>query len=73
MLAALSALAVLFFLAVTGLSNVYRAQQESLGNRWFTRGCSEFNAGHYDDAVSDFRAALLYSRDDYSYQMLLCS
>jgi tetratricopeptide (TPR) repeat protein len=71
MLAALSALAVLFFLAVTGLSNVYRAQQESLGNRWFTRGSSEFNAGHYDDAVSDFRAALLYSRDDYSYQFSL--
>lgn len=68
LLTVLFALAVALFLVVTGLSHVYHAQQESLGNRWFTRGSSEFNAGHYGAAVSDFRAALLYSRDNYSYQ-----
>jgi outer membrane protein assembly factor BamD (BamD/ComL family) len=71
MLAVLSALAVVFFLAVTGLSHVYRAQQESLGNRWYMRGSTEFKAGHFGAAVSDFRAALLYSRDHYSYQLNL--
>jgi Flp pilus assembly protein TadD len=71
MLAVLSSLAVLFFLAVTGLSHIYRAQQEALGSRWFTRGRTEINAGHFGGAVSDFRAALLYSRDDYSYQFNL--
>jgi tetratricopeptide (TPR) repeat protein len=71
MLAVLSTLAVLFFLAVTGLSHIYRAQQQALGSRWFTRGRTEINAGHFGAAVSDFRAALLYSRDDYSYQFNL--
>jgi len=71
MLAVLSALALVFFLAVTGLSHVYRTQQEALGSRWFARGSTELNAGHFDGAVSDFRAALLYSRDNYSYQFNL--
>jgi tetratricopeptide (TPR) repeat protein len=71
MLTVLSALAVALFLVVTGLSHVYHVQRESLGNRWFTRGSSEFNAGHYGGAVSDFRAALLYSRDNYAYQFSL--
>jgi tetratricopeptide (TPR) repeat protein len=71
MLTVISALAVVFFLGVTGLSRVYRAQQERLGNRWFTRGRTELNAGHFGGAVSDFRAALLYSRDNYSYQLSL--
>jgi len=71
MLAVLSASAVVFFLAVTGLSHVYRAQQEALGSRWFTRGSTELNAGHFGGAVSDFRAALLYSRDNYSYEFNL--
>jgi hypothetical protein len=41
-LALLSALAVAFFLAVTALSRIYEAQQESLGNRWFMRGAADF-------------------------------
>ena len=71
MLTLLSALAVVLFLAVTGLSHVYRAQQEALGSRWFSRGRMELNAGHFVGAVSDFRAALIYSRDNYSYQFNL--
>jgi tetratricopeptide (TPR) repeat protein len=70
-LALLSVLAVVCFLAVTGLSRVYHAQQESLGNRWFTRGRTDLNAGRFEAAVNDFRTALLYSRDDYNYQLNL--
>src|SRR5215471_13972350 len=71
MLVLLSILAVIFFLSVTGLSRVYHVQRASLGNRWFSRGVTDLNAKHYDAAVTDFRAALLYSRDDYSYQLNL--
>lgn len=71
MLAVLFALAVIFFLVVTGLSHVYAAQQEALGDRWFSRGSAELNAGRFGGAVSDFRAALLYSPDNYSYQLNL--
>jgi tetratricopeptide (TPR) repeat protein len=62
---------VLFFLAVTGLSRVYHAQQTSLGTRWFSRGVTDLMAQRFDPAVTDFRTALLYSRDNYSYQLKL--
>jgi tetratricopeptide (TPR) repeat protein len=62
---------MLFFLGVTGLSRVYHAQQASLGTRWFTRGVTNLTAQRFDPAVTDFRTALLYSRDNYSYQLKL--
>jgi tetratricopeptide (TPR) repeat protein len=71
MLALLAGLAVIFFLAVTGLSRTYHAQRDFLGDRWFTRGVADLGAQHYDSAVMEFRSALLYSRDNYTYQLNL--
>jgi tetratricopeptide (TPR) repeat protein len=71
MLAFLTGLAVVFFLVVSGLASVYRAQHEALGDRWFQRGEADLNAHRYEAAVTDFRAALLYSRDNYTYQLNL--
>jgi len=70
-LAVLSLLVVILFLAVSGLSHVFYRQQEALGKRWYHRGVRELNAGHYQPAVTNFRAALRYSRDDFSYQLNL--
>ena len=44
LLALLALLAVLFFLAVTGLSRAYHAQRDSLGNRWVMRGVVDLSA-----------------------------
>lgn len=71
MLALLSVLTVIFFLAVTGLSRAYHAQREALGNRWFSRGVADLKAKRYEAATTEFRSALLYSRDEYSYQLNL--
>lgn len=71
MLALLALLGVIFFLGVAGLSRAYHAQREGLGNRWFTRGMADLNARRYDNAVADFRSALLYARDNYDYQLNL--
>jgi tetratricopeptide (TPR) repeat protein len=71
MLVLLAALAVISFLAVTGLSRAYQAQRDSLGERWFTRGAADLSARKYDSAVTEFRSALLYSRDNYTYQLNL--
>lgn len=71
LLVALSILAVVFFLAVTGLSRAYYRQREFLGDRWSARGYADLKANNYDAAVTDFRTALLYSRDDYFYQLNL--
>ncbi len=71
MLVLLTGVAVIFFLAVTGLSSAYQEQRMSLGNRWFNRGIVDLDAKRFDAAVTDFRAALLYSRDNYEYQLNL--
>ncbi|HWY56540.1 MAG TPA: tetratricopeptide repeat protein [Terriglobales bacterium] len=68
-LAVLSALAVVSFLGVSGLTRIYRAQQQSLGNRWFTRGVADLKQRNFERAVNEFRTALLYSRDNYDYQL----
>jgi tetratricopeptide (TPR) repeat protein len=70
-LALLSALAVIFFVAVTALSHIYQAQQAFLGNRWSMRGEADLKQGQFESAVTEFRAALLYSRDSYAYQLNL--
>jgi tetratricopeptide (TPR) repeat protein len=56
---------------VTGLSRTYYAQRQAIGNRWFMRGVADLQAKKFDAAATEFRAALLYSRDDYSYQLNL--
>jgi tetratricopeptide (TPR) repeat protein len=70
-LATLTVLAVVLFLAVTGLSRTHQAQRQAIGVRWFNRGVADLNAKRYDAAVTDFRAALLYAPDEYSYQLNL--
>ena len=58
-------------MAVTGLSHAFDAQQVSLATRWYARGVADLKAARYQPAVSDFRTALLYSRDDYEDQLKL--
>src|SRR5579863_3942923 len=70
-LALLTVLAVVFFGVVGGLSRAFHAQQESLGQRWFSRGVADLQAQRFDAAATEFRAALRYSRDNYSYQLNL--
>jgi predicted Zn-dependent protease len=70
-LAVLLALAVVCFAGVGGLSRLYHAQQEALGNRWSSRGAIDLKEQRFDRAASEFRTALLYSRDNYDYQLSL--
>src|SRR6202050_4302708 len=70
-LALLLLLAIVFFVGVSGLARIYHAQQEWHGNRWFTRGEEDLKEQHFDRAASEFRTALLYSRDNYDYRLNL--
>jgi tetratricopeptide (TPR) repeat protein len=70
-LALLSTFAVVCFGAVSGLSSIYHAQQKSLGTYWFNRGASDLKQHNFIHAATEFRTALLYSRDNYSYQLNL--
>lgn len=71
MLAILSVMVVVFFLFVAGLSRAYYTQRQSLGSRWFNRGVADLKAERFAPAVMEFRTALLYSRDNFDYQMNL--
>jgi tetratricopeptide (TPR) repeat protein len=71
MLAVFSVLAVVSFLGVTGLSRTHQGQRQAIGERWFNRGIADLNAKRFDAAVTDFRAALLYSPDEFFYQLNL--
>jgi tetratricopeptide (TPR) repeat protein len=71
LLAGLFAFAIAAFLAVAGLVRIYRAQQNSLGQRWFIRGSAELKSQRFDHAAADFRTALLYARDNFAYQLNL--
>lgn len=70
-LALLTGLAIILFSAVAGLSRLYHQQQDSLAERWSTRGTEDLRAARYGSAVVDFRTALLYARDDYTFQLNL--
>ncbi len=70
-LALLSGLAIILFAAVSGISHLYNQEQESLADRWSARGTEDLGAARYGAAVIDFRTALLYARDNYSYQLNL--
>jgi tetratricopeptide (TPR) repeat protein len=70
-LALLTGLAVVLFLAVTGLSRLYQAQQQSLAERWSARGVTDLNAQRFTVAMTEFRTALLYDRDNGAYQLSL--
>lgn len=70
-LGALAVLALVLFLAVGGVSRAFHAQQGALGQRWFNRGVADLKARNFAAAITEFRAALRYSRDDYTYQLNL--
>jgi tetratricopeptide (TPR) repeat protein len=63
-------LAVLF--VITGFTaKLYHAKERLLGQEWYTRGEQDLKTEHPEKAISDFRTALVYSRDDYLYQLSL--
>lgn len=67
----LSLLAALSFLAVAGLARAYFRQQQSLGDRWFSRGVAALQRGQSEQAADAFHTALRYSPNDYNYQLSL--
>jgi tetratricopeptide (TPR) repeat protein len=67
----LTGLAVILVAIVALFSRLYHVKLESLAEEWSTRGSADLDAHHYADAVVDFRTALLYDRDNDSYQLNL--
>jgi tetratricopeptide (TPR) repeat protein len=68
-LAVLTGVAVVSFLAVTGLARLYQAQEQALAVEWSTRGLDDLNAGRYKAAIPEFHTALEYARDNDDYRL----
>ncbi len=66
-------IAICMFLAVTRLVNRFGEQEKALGRHTFEKGLAEQRAGNPELAIEDFRAALLYNRDDFQYQLSLAA
>ncbi len=70
-IAILSVAAVACFLLVGSLSRAYHARQDAFAVQWYARGSADLRAHRYARAVAEFRSALLYSPDNYTYQFNL--
>ncbi len=68
-LAILTLLAFGGFVVVGALTNLYHKDQQFRGTRWYNRGNTDLTAGQWQRAVTDFHTALLFSRDNYSYEL----
>src|SRR4051812_6318382 len=68
-LGVLTLLAFAGFAGVGALSELFHRQQQVRGTRWYSRGTADLQSGNLQRAVADFRTALLFSRDNYSYQL----
>jgi tetratricopeptide (TPR) repeat protein len=64
-------LGIALFLITYRITRAYRAMQEELAQRWYQRGESALENSQASAAIVDFRAALLYRRDDDQYQLKL--
>ncbi len=68
-LGVLTLLAIAGFAGVSALARLFHRQQQARGNRWYKRGTADLTAGNLQRAVADFRTALLFSRDNDSYEL----
>lgn len=59
------------FGAAAALTSGFHAREQQLAREWYERGRNELAAGDSGQAITDFRSALLYARDDRDYRMAL--
>ncbi len=69
--AGLVVVTVLAFLGVNRLVNRFREQEKALARHLYEHGLQAQSAGQPERAVTDFRAALSYARDNFDYQLSL--
>src|SRR5580704_15717123 len=70
-LVALLLIAILGFAAVHRLVNRFESRQGVLAAQLFYRGLSEQRNKNFDSAIADFRAALSYDPNNYTYELSL--
>jgi tetratricopeptide (TPR) repeat protein len=67
----LSLSAIVFFFLVSGLSGLYQRTLSSHAKLWSSLGEEDLSAGRIAHAMKDFQVALMYSRDNFKYELSL--
>ena len=67
----LAALTVVLFLVAYFVTSAFRRQQTGLGSGYFKRGEAALDAAQPEQAITDFRAALVYAPEDREYRLRL--
>lgn len=70
-IAALTIFAIVGLILVNRLATRFSEQRGALARHLYAQGLAKQSSGHPDDAIEDFRAALIYSRDNFQYQLSL--
>jgi tetratricopeptide (TPR) repeat protein len=70
-IAILAVVAVLGFILVNRLVQRFAEQQKALARHLYAQGLSDVQSGKSDRAIEEYRAALLYDRDNFDYQLSL--
>ncbi len=69
---ALSLVILVLLFVVTGFAvRTYHAKEQALGREWFEQGASQMKDGRPEDAIVDFRTALIYERNNDDYELNL--
>src|SRR5687767_14258984 len=68
---ALVAIAIIGFLLTAAAARAFHANDEALGREWFVSGEQALRDGRSQQAVEDFRSALMVSRDNRRYRLRL--
>ncbi|HVZ18951.1 MAG TPA: tetratricopeptide repeat protein [Terriglobales bacterium] len=69
--AALVAVAAVAFAATYAITKSYARREDALARRWYQLGERNLSTGNPGEAVSDYRTALLYARDNPYYRRRL--
>ena len=65
------AIVVGLWLVTDLLATNFEARRDGLGDTWFKQGEADFSAHKLDSAITDYRNALAYSRQNFAYRLRL--
>jgi tetratricopeptide (TPR) repeat protein len=71
LLVVLIAIGAALYAATYFVTRAFHSREQQLAESWYERGTRELNSGHAENAITDFRSALLYSPADARYHMSL--
>ena len=71
LLIGLLASGAVLYASTYAVTRAFRTREQQLAENWYGRGTGELRSGHPEDAIADFRSALLYRPAEARYRLSL--